>query len=101
MSEEKLHGPNGQYVAQTGVEVKFNPDLHEWWEEETPVADTVMLGKWGFARDSLGHPGESRDHDEEVTSLVRVNVGNALVSLRCKHVYYMLGLFRFFSLYWN
>lgn len=60
-----------------------------------------MLGRWGFARYGLGPPGESRDRDEAVTLLVSVNMGNALVSLHWKHVCYMLGVFRFFSLYWN
>lgn len=84
------------------MEVKCKTDLSEWWEEETPVADAVMLGKWSFAWRSLWLAGEPRDYKEEVTLLVCVNMGNALlVSLLWKHVYCMLDLLRFFSLYWH
>lgn len=57
-AEAKLHCHNGRYVIQTGVEVKRKLDLLEWWEEESPVADAVMLGKRVFAWYGLGLAGE-------------------------------------------
>lgn len=38
--------------------MKRKLDLLEWWEEESPVADAVMLGKRVFAWYGLGLAGE-------------------------------------------
>lgn len=76
--------------------MKRKPDLTEWWEEETPVGDVIILGKWCFTCYSLWLAGE-RDYKEDVTLLVCIYVGNALlVSLHGIHAYYVLELFRFF-----